>query len=263
MPSTQHSPKQNQLLAELTASDYESILPHLELLPIPRGWSACDSGVGQSNVYFPTNSIISLIHAAANGNTAEVAVTGNDGLVGIPLLMGEDTTGRTIARSAGFAYRLPFSALKTRFEQGGPLQDLLLRYAQSLMTQIAQTVICNRCHTLEQRLCRWLLMSLDRLPSAQLTTTRRMMADMLNAHRDGVTEATRRLQMDGAISYSHGRITVIDRFKLEAWACECYSVVSREAKRLLSGKTPRSARRPGMPSPTAHVDDHRNRLTAT
>ena len=263
MPSTQHSPKQNHLLAALTASDYERFLPHLELLPIPRGWSACDSADGQSNVYFPTTSIISLAYLTAKGTLSEVAVTGNDGLVGIPLLMGEDTTGRTIARSAGYAYRLPYSALKTRFEQGGPLQDLLLRYAQSLMTQVAQTMVCNRCHTIEQRLCRWLLMSLDRLPSADLTTTRTMMTDMLDVNREGVTEATRRLQMDGSIRYSHGRITVIDRLKLEDWACGCYSAVSRETKRLLSGEKTHPARRPGTPSPPMPVGDHRNRLAAT
>lgn len=262
MPSTQHSPKQNRLLAALTASDYQSFLPHLELLHIPRGWTACESGDAQNNVYFPTNSLISLLYVTANGNLAEVAVTGNDGLVGIPLLMGENTTGRTIARSAGYAYRLPYSELKTRFEQGGPLQDLLLRYAQSLMTQIAQTVVCNRCHTIDQRLCRWLLTSLDRLPSADLTTTRKMMTDMLGVHRDGVTEATRRLQMDGAIRYSHGRITVIDRFRLEDWACECYSAVSREARRLLSSKTSHPGPS-GMPSPLAPVGGHRTRLAAT
>lgn len=257
MLSTQHSPKQNHLLAALDASDYESFLPHLELLPIPRGWSACESGNGPDNVYFPTNSIISLIHLAANGSPVEVAVTGNDGLVGIPLLMGEDTTGRTIARRSGYAYRLPYSALKTRFEQGGPLQDLLLRYAQSLMTQIAQTVVCNRCHPIDQRLCRWLLMGLDRSPSANLTTTRKMMTDMLDVNRDGISNAARRLQMEGAIRYNHGHMTVIDRIKLEDWACECYSAVSREARRLLAGKKPYPRRR-GMPSPPSRIGNRRN-----
>lgn len=229
-----HSPRQNHLIAALPTRDYERLLPSLELLPLPLGWPVYETDGKQSSAYFPTDGIISLVHVIACGNLTEVAVAGNDGLVGVPLFTGgETTTGRAVVRNAGFAYRLNYAVLQKEFESGGPLQDLLLRYTQSLMTQIAQTAVCNRYHTVEQRLCRWLLMSFDRLPSNQLTTTQELIANMLGVRREGVTEAARRLQDAGLIRYSRGHITILDRSKLEEWVCECYAVVKHETDRLL------------------------------
>lgn len=237
------SPKRNLLLAALPDSDFERLLPDLELMRLPLGWAAYESGSKQSCVYFPTDSVISLIYVIANGSLTEVAVTGNEGLVGIPLLMGADaTTGRAVVRSPGHAFRLKYAVLKACFEAGGPLQDLLLRYTQSLMTQIAQTAVCNRYHTVEQRLCRWLLMSLDRLSADQLATTQEQIANMLGVRREGVTEAARRLQNQGLIRYSRGQIAVVDRPRLEEWACECYGVVKQESDRLMLGKKPQLPR---------------------
>ena len=237
MLPTSHSPRQNHLIAALPTADYERLLPALELLPLPLGWSVYETGSKQSCAYFPTDSIISLVYVIASGNLTEVAVTGNEGLVGIPLFTGgEATQGRAVVRNAGFAYRLKYAVLKKEFENGGPLQDLLLRYTQSLMTQIAQNAVCNRYHTVEQRLCRWLLMSFDRLPSNQLQTTQELIANMLGVRREGVTEAAIHLQDAGLIRYSRGHITILDRPRLEEWACECYSVVKRETDRLLPRK---------------------------
>ncbi len=239
MISNAHSPKHNQLLAALPVSDYEKLLPDLELMQLPLGWAAYESGTKQSSVYFPTDSVISLVYIITSGNLTEVAVTGNEGLVGIPLLMGSDaTTGRAVVRSPGHAYRLKYAVLKNRFEAGGPLQDLLLRYTQSLMTQIAQTAVCNRYHNVEQRLCRWLLMSMDRLPSGQLATTQELIANMLGVRREGVTEAAKHLQHEGLIQYRRGHISIIDRPRLEEWACECYDVVRQETDRLMLNKKP-------------------------
>lgn len=246
MLSAPHSPRQNHLIASLPTSDYERLLPFLELLPLPLGWSVYETGNRQNSAYFPTDGIISLVYVIASGNLTEVAVTGNEGLVGIPLFTGGETTpGRAVVRNSGFAYRLKYAVLKQEFENGGPLQDLLLRYTQSLMTQIAQNAVCNRHHTVEQRLCRWLLMSFDRLPSEQMTTTQELIANMLGVRREGVTEAARNLQEAGLIRYSRGHITILDRIKLEEWVCECYSVVKRETDRLLQRKLagPQSARR--------------------
>lgn len=244
MISAPHSPRQNRLLAALPTSEYEQVLPELELVPLPLGWAIYETGSRQSSVYFPTDSVVSLIYSVASGNLAEVAVTGNDGLVGIPLIMGGDATlGRAVVRSAGFAYRLNYCFLKKGFEKGGPLQDMLLRYTQSLMTQISQTAVCNRHHNVEQRLCRWLLMSIDRLPSNQLATTQELIARMLGVRREGVTEAAGRLQDEGMIRYSRGRVMILDRPKLERWVCECYAVVRSETDRLLAPR-----RQPGFPS---------------
>jgi len=256
MLSAPHSPRQNHLIASLPTADYQRLLPSLELLPLPLGWSVYETGNKQNHAYFPTHGIISLVFAIANGNLTEVAVTGNEGLVGIPLFTGGETTpGRVVVRNAGFAYRLKYAALKQEFENGGPLQDLLLRYTQSLMTQISQNAVCNRYHTVEQRLCRWLLMSFDRLPSNEMTTTQELIASMLGVRREGVTEAARNLQAAGLIRYCRGHITILDRLKLEEWVCECYAVVKRETDRLLHRK-PDNSPKPGYSSSGKRPHNH-------
>jgi CRP-like cAMP-binding protein len=240
MPSPHH-PEQNHLLAALPAADYERLLPHLELLPLPLGLAVYESGRDQGYVYFPTTSIVSMLYVMEDGSSAEIAVVGNDGLVGIALFMGGETTSsRAVVQSAGFGYRLKAAFLKKEFERGGELQHLLLRSTQALITQMAQTAVCNRHHSLEQQLCRWLLLSLDRLSSNELKMTQELIANMLGVRREGVTEAAGQLQKDGIIRYSRGRITVLDRPLLETRVCECYAVVKREMDRLLP--RPRQAR---------------------
>jgi CRP-like cAMP-binding protein len=230
-----HTPKLNHLLDALPAADYERLLPHLELVPLPLGWAVYEAGQGQAHVYFPTTAIVSLLSFMENGASGEIALTGNDGLVGVTLVMGgESMPNRAVVQSAGFAYRLSGAVLKTEFESGGLLQRLLLRYIQALMTQMAQTAVCNRHHSVEQQLCRWLLLSLDRLPSLHLAMTQQLIADMLGVRREGVTEAAGKLQEEGAIRYRRGRITVLDRTKIEVRVCECYAVVRRESDRLLA-----------------------------
>ena len=228
------SPKENRLLAAMPDADYQALLPMLERVPMPLGQAVYESGGPQGFVYFPTSSIVSLLYVLADGATAEIAVTGNDGLVGIALFMGGETTpSRAVVQSAGYGYRLRASALKTEFSLGGNLQHLLLRYTQALITQMAQTAVCNRHHALDKQLCRWLLLSLDRLDSNELKMTQELIANMLGVRREGVTEAAGKLQAAGLIEYSRGRITVLDRPKLEAQVCECYAVVKREYDRLL------------------------------
>jgi CRP-like cAMP-binding protein len=240
MPSPHH-PEQNHLLAALPAADYERLLPHLELLPLPLGLAVYESGRDQGYVYFPTTSIVSMLYVMEDGSSAEIAVVGNDGLVGIALFMGGETTSsRAVVQSAGFGYRLKAAFLKKEFERGGELQHLLLRSTQALITQMAQTAVCNRHHSLEQQLCRWLLLSLDRLSSNELKMTQELIANMLGVRREGVTEAAGQLQKDGIIRYSRGQITVLDRPLLETRVCECYAVVKREMDRLLP--RPRPAR---------------------
>ena len=232
-----HSPKDNQLLAALPAADYARLLPALELVPMPLGWAVYESGGHQGYVYFPTNSIVSLLYVMENGASAEMAVTGNEGLVGIALFMGGETTpSRAVVQSAGHAYRLKAATLKNEFEHGGALQHLLLRYTQALITQMAQTAVCNRHHSVEQQLARWLLLSLDRLPGNELRMTQELIANMLGVRREGVTEAAGKLQEAGLIHYSRGHITVLNRPKLEKQVCECYAVVKREVDRLLPYK---------------------------
>jgi len=232
--SAQPSPRQNHLVSALPAADYERLLPQLELVPLPLGWALYESGSPQEYVYFPTDSIVSLLYVMQDGSSAEIAVVGNEGLVGIALFMGGETTpSRAVVQSAGYGYRLRASVLQTEFGQGGDLQHLLLRYTQALITQMAQTAVCNRHHSVEQQLCRWLLLSLDRLPSNQLTMTQELIANMLGVRREGVTEAAGKLQASGLIHYNRGKITVLDRPKLEARVCECYAVVKREYDRLL------------------------------
>lgn len=229
-----HHPEQNHLIAALPAADYERLLPHLELIPLPLGLAVYESGRDQGYVYFPTNSIVSMLYVMEDGSSAEIAVVGNDGLVGIALFMGGETTSsRAVVQSAGFAYRLKAIYLKQEFERGGELQHLLLRSTQALITQMAQTAVCNRHHSLEQQLCRWLLLSLDRLSSNELKMTQELIANMLGVRREGVTEAAGHLQKDGLIQYSRGHIIVLDRPALEARVCECYAVVKREMDRLL------------------------------
>ncbi len=233
-PSGKHNPRQNHLLAALSAEDFERLLPDLELVALPLGWAVYEAGGPQGYIYFPITSIVSLLYVMEDGASAEIAVSGNDGLVGIALFMGgESTPSRAVVQSAGYGYRLKASVMKKEFALGGQLQHLALRYTQALITQMSQTAVCNRHHSVEQQLCRWLLLSLDRLPSNELTMTQELIANMLGVRREGVTEAARKLQEAGLINYSRGHITVLDRPKLEARVCECYAVVKKEMDRLL------------------------------
>lgn len=236
---TPHNPLQNHLLAALPRAEFERLLPHLELVPMPLGKALYEPGGRLSHVYFPTTAIISLLYVLENGASAEIAVVGNEGILGISLFMGGETTpNRAVVQSAGYGYRLKAQLLKDEFNRAGPMLHLLLRYTQALITQMTQTAVCNRHHSVEQQLCRWLLLSLDRLPSDTLVMTQELIANMLGVRREGVTEAAGHLQRAGLISYSRGRIQVLNRSGLERAACECYGVVKREFDRLLSD-TPR------------------------
>jgi CRP-like cAMP-binding protein len=233
-PQSPLSIERNHLLAALPPDDLERLRPHLKLSALPLGDALYESGVALQHVYFPIDSIVSLLCVMADGASAEIAVVGNDGVVGVSLFMGGETTpSRAVVQSAGHAYRLRAETLKWEFMQGGEVQHLLLRYTQALITQMAQTAVCNRHHSLDQQLCRWLLLSLDRLPSNQLVMTQVLIANMLGVRREGVTEAAIRLQADGLIKYNRGHITVLDRLGIEARTCECYAVVKRECDRLL------------------------------
>ena len=229
------TPKHNHLLGALPAADYARLLPELEPVQMVLGQAIYESGGPQEYVYFPTTCIVSLLYVMQDGSSAEIAVVGNEGVVGVALFMGGGTTpSRAVVQSAGQAWRLDGIRLKDAFERGGPLQYLLLRYTQSLITQMAQTAVCNRHHTVEQQLCRWLLLSLDRLPTNELTMTQALIANMLGVRREGVTEAAGKLQSVGLINYSRGKIIVLDRPGLERRACECYAVVKRESDRLFA-----------------------------
>jgi CRP-like cAMP-binding protein len=237
--SSPHTPKQNHLLAALPEADYARLLPDLELIQMPLGWAVYESGGRMSYLYFPITSIVSLLYVMENGASAEIAITGNEGLVGISSFMGgESTPSRAVVQSAGTGYRLKASVVKREFAIGGNLQHLALRYTQALITQMAQTAVCNRHHALDQQLCRWLLLSLDRLAGNELLMTQELIANMLGVRREGVTEAAGKLQHDGLIHYSRGHITVLDRAKLEQRVCECYAVVKKEFDRLLPYKLP-------------------------
>ncbi len=232
--SSPHNPKQNHLLAALPADDYARLAPDLELTPMPLGWAVYESGGHMGYLYFPTTSIVSLLYVMESGASAEIAITGNEGLVGISLFMGgESTPSRAVVQSAGNGYRLRANVLKREFALGGHLQHLALRYTQALITQMSQTAVCNRHHALEQQLCRWLLLSLDRLSGNELLMTQELIANMLGVRREGVTEAAGKLQAAGLISYSRGHIKVLDRVKMEQRVCECYAVVKKEFDRLL------------------------------
>lgn len=231
-------PRQNHLLAALPADEYARLSPHLELVPMPLGDVLYESGVQMRHVFFPTTSIVSLLYVMEDGASAEIAVVGNEGIVGVSLFMGGETTpSRAVVQSAGYAYQMKGQLLKDEFRRAGPMQNLLLRYTQALLTQMAQTAVCNRHHSLDQQLCRWLLLSLDRLPSSELVMTQDLIANMLGVRREGVTEAAGNVQKAGLIAYRRGRITVLDRAGLEARACECYAVVKKEFERLLPEAT--------------------------
>ncbi len=227
-------PRKNRLLSVLPEPVWERWLPQVETIDLRLGQVVYESGATLSHVYFPTNAIISLLYVTENGQSAEIAVVGNEGIVGISLFMGgESTTSRAVVQSAGYAIRLNAQTLKDEFNQNGPVLHLLLRYTQALITQMAQTAVCNRHHSLDQQLCRWLLLSLDRLPGAELVMTQELIANMLGVRREGVTESALKLQRAGLIRYARGRIVVLDRERLRSRACECYAVVQKEYARLL------------------------------
>jgi CRP-like cAMP-binding protein len=237
------APQKNHLLGALPQGELERLLAYLEWVPIQLGDVLYESGSKLGHVYFPTDSIVSLLYVMTDGSSAEIAIVGNEGVIGIALFMGGETTpSRAVVQSAGSAYRLKGQVLKQEFNRSGDLQHLLLRYTQALLTQMAQTAVCNRHHTLDQQLCRWLLLSLDRLSSNELTMTQELIANMLGVRREGVTEAAGKLQSVGLIHYSRGHITVLDRAGLEAKACECYRVVKREFDRLLPEVAPKANR---------------------
>jgi CRP-like cAMP-binding protein len=232
--ATLGEPRLNRLLGALPEAEWIRVRPNLKPVLMRLGEAVYESGVQLDHVYFPTTSIVSLLYVMADGDSAEIAVVGNDGLVGVALFMGGETTpSRAVVQSEGWAYRLKGQLLKEEFTRGGAMQHLLLRYTQALLTQMAQTAVCNRHHSIDQQLCRWLLLSLDRLESDDLTMTQELIANMLGVRREGVTEAAGKLQLAGLIRYSRGRITVLDRTGLEARCCECYGVVRRESDRLL------------------------------
>ncbi len=234
MTSTNDDPRRNHLLAVLPDTEWERWKPELEPVDLPLGKVLYESGRKLSHVYFPTTAIVSLLYVLEDGASAEIAVVGHDGLVGISLFMGgQSTTSRAVVQCAGKGYRLKAEQMMLEFDRGGPVLHLLLRYTQALITQMAQTAVCNRHHTLDQQLCRWLLLSLDRLGTNELPMTQELISNMLGVRREGVTDAAGHLQKAGLIKYQRGRITVLDRIGLEKRCCECYAVVKVEYDRLL------------------------------
>ena len=232
------NPIENHLLAALPEAERRRWLPQLEAVEMPLGQVLYESGGALSHVYFPTTAIVSLLYVMENGASAEIAVVGNEGIVGISLFMGGDSTSsRAVVQSAGMGFRLKAQTLMKEFDRAGPVLHLLLRYTQALITQMAQTAVCNRHHSLDQQLCRWLLLSLDRLQGNELVMTQELIANMLGVRREGVTEGALKLQQLGLIRYARGHITVLDRDGLEKRTCECYAVVKNEYDRLLPEKT--------------------------
>jgi CRP-like cAMP-binding protein len=232
--SLAHDPRQNHLLAALPAADFARLQSSLKLVPLRLGEVIYEPGSQVDHLYFPTTAIVSLLYMTAAGACAEIAVVGNDGILGVALFMGGETTpSRAVVQSAGHAYQLAGNILKDEFNRAGALQHVLLRYTQALLTQMGQTAVCNRHHTLDQQLCRWLLVSLDRMSGNKLFMTQELIANMLGVRREGVAEAAGKLQTAGLIKYSRGHIIVTDRAGLEARACECYAVVKKEFDRLL------------------------------
>lgn len=230
-------PFQNKLLAVLPNDVAGRLLPHLEPVPLALGSTLYESGGRLDHVYFPGNAIVSLLYVMESGASAEIAVVGNEGVVGIALFLGGETMpNRAVVQSAGHAFRLKSNLLQQEFNRSGAFQHLLLRYTLALLAQMAQTAVCNRHHTVDQQLCRWLLLSLDRLPANELAMTQELIANMLGVRREGVTEAAGKLQKAGLIHYSRGHITVLDRPGLEARVCECYDVVRKEFERLLPNR---------------------------
>jgi CRP-like cAMP-binding protein len=239
MNKAANNPSDNHILEALPQQERERLFPYLKLTPMPLGMVLYESGAALRHIYFPTNSIVSLLYVMEDGASAEIAVVGTEGAVGVSLFMGGETTpSRAIVQSAGYAYRLTGNRLKQEFNRHGEMLHVLLRYTQSLITQMAQTAVCNRHHSLDQQLCRWLLLSLDRLEGNQLQMTQELIANMLGVRREGVTEAAGKLQKSGAIKYVRGKITVLDRPQLERLSCECYSVVKHETDRLLGSHLP-------------------------
>jgi CRP-like cAMP-binding protein len=238
-PKTKTIPKDNLLLAALPAEVFDRLLPNLKPIALPLGKVIYEPGIELDHVYFPVpGCIISMLYVMTDGSSAEIAVVGDEGMVGIALFMGGGTTpSRALVQSAGQAFQLKGNELKKEFERHSGLQHLLLRYTQALITQMSQTAVCNRHHSVEQQLCRWLLLSLDRLATNELTMTQELIANMLGVRREGVTEAAGKLQAQGLIRYSRGRITVLDRPGLERQVCECYAVVKKEYDRLLPAET--------------------------
>jgi CRP-like cAMP-binding protein len=233
--SAQHS--QNHLLGALPPAEAQRWMPLLESVDLPLGHVLYESGAALAHVYFPTTAIVSLLYVMENGASAEIAVVGNEGIIGVSLFMGgESTPSRAVVQSAGHGFRLRANIMKEEFNRAGPVLHLLLRYTQALITQMAQTAVCNRHHTLDQQLCRWLLLSLDRLQGNELVMTQELIANMLGVRREGVTEGALKLQHAGLISYVRGHITVLDRKGLEKRSCECYSVVKKEYDRLLPNR---------------------------
>ena len=232
-----HEIKFNLLLAALPDAELKRWLPELELIELPLGHVLYESGGTEKYAYFPTSAIVSLLYVMKNGDAAEIAVVGNEGIIGVSLFMGGNSTpSRAVVQSAGKGYRLRAQIMKDEFERSGPVTRLLLRYTQALITQMTQTAVCNRHHSLDQQLCRWLLLSLDRLPGNELMMTHELIANMLGVRREGVTEGALKLQQAGLIRYTRGRITVLDRPGLEERTCECYGVVKKEYDRLLPEK---------------------------
>jgi CRP-like cAMP-binding protein len=237
-------PRHNHLLGSLPDADFARLLPDLHSVVLPLGWPVYEAGQRMHSVYFPTTGVVSMLHVMQNGESAEIAVIGNDGVVGVSLFMGGlSTPSRGVVQNAGHGYALDSGVLQNEFGHGGPLQRLLLRYTQALITQMTQTAVCNRMHTLEQQLARWVLMSLDRLPSDTLEMTQELIANMLGTNRSGATAALAKLQRDGSIEYTRGCIKVPDRTKLEARVCECYALVKREVARLFPLPNTRPDRR--------------------
>jgi CRP-like cAMP-binding protein len=233
-------PRANRLLAALPDAEWQRWKPRLEAVAMPLGQVLYESGVRLEHVYFPTSSIVSMLYVLEDGASAEIAVVGLEGLIGIALFMGGGTTpSRAVVQSAGLGFRLPAAVMQAEFERAGPAMHLLLRFTQALITQMTQTAVCNRHHALDQQLCRWLLLSLDRLPGHELVMTQELIGHMLGVRREGVTEAARKLQAAGLIRYARGHITVLDRDGLEARTCECYGVVKKEYDRLLPPGRPR------------------------
>ncbi|MDO8771734.1 MAG: Crp/Fnr family transcriptional regulator [Burkholderiaceae bacterium] len=232
-----NTPHNNRLLAALPEIEWQRWLPQLEAVKLQLGQVLYESGNTLSHVYFPTTAIVSLLYVMENGTSAEIAVVGNDGIVGISLFMGgESTPSRAVVQSAGLGYRLQAQAMKDEFNRAGPVMHLLLRYTQALITQMTQTAVCNRHHSLDQQLCRLLLLSLDRLQGSELVLTQELIANMLGVRREGVTEAAHKLQEEGLIRYTRGHISVLNRQGLEQRTCECYAVVKKEYDRLLPEK---------------------------
>lgn len=252
----EHHPRLNHLLAALPPEVYTRLLPHLEYIDLPLGKVLYESGDALRHVYFPIDCIVSLLYVMKDGASAEISVVGNEGLIGVALFMGgESTTSRALVQSAGHAYRLKGQLLKSEFNLHGDMLHLVLRYTQALLTQMAQTAVCNRHHSIDQQLCRWLLLSLDRLSGDKLSMTQELIANMLGVRREGVTEAASKLQKLGVIEYRRGHITVLDRPKLEQLSCECYAVVKAETDRLLP-YLPIALNTPHTRTPIASPDGH-------